>query len=179
MRLKYLLIGIILASALSVGAATILFPNQGGTGWGSLQSNAVLLGNGTDRIATTTSGTAGQVLMLSGGVPTWSATSTLFSVDAVGHVYSASSTVSFSSCGTSPTQLSGGDQNGKIVIGTGVVSSCIMTFSNPFLVAPACHANDETAILVVRTVTTASNITFSVATTFNGDTISYTCSASR
>ena len=49
---------------------------QGGTGWANLLSNTVLLGNGTSRIATTTAGSDGQVLMLSGGVPTWAATST-------------------------------------------------------------------------------------------------------
>ena len=51
---------------------TIVTPTYGGTGWGSLQANTVLLGNGTTKIATTSSGTNGQVLTLSGGVPTWS-----------------------------------------------------------------------------------------------------------
>ncbi|MBI5456882.1 hypothetical protein HY969_04035 [Candidatus Kaiserbacteria bacterium] len=54
----------------------ILGVNRGGTGWGNLASGAILLGNGTGAVATTSVGTNGQVLALSGGVPTWIATTT-------------------------------------------------------------------------------------------------------
>ncbi len=50
---------------------------NGGTGWGSVQANALLLGNGTGALATTSAGTNGQVLALVGGVPTWVATSSI------------------------------------------------------------------------------------------------------
>lgn len=40
--------------AITVHAATILFPTGGGTGWGNLEAGTVLLGNGTNKIATTT-----------------------------------------------------------------------------------------------------------------------------
>ena len=68
------------APAQSARAATILFPNGGGTGWQYLYPNAVLLGNGSNRIATTSAGTNGNVLALVGGVPTWVATTTLANI---------------------------------------------------------------------------------------------------
>ena len=52
----------------------------GGTGWGNIQANTVLLGNGAGRLSTTTAGTDGYVLALSAGVPTWLATSTLSTI---------------------------------------------------------------------------------------------------
>jgi hypothetical protein len=62
-------------SASSTLAATV-----GGTGWGNIQSNAVVLGNGTQRLATTSAGTNGQVLALVSGVPTWQSTTTLTTI---------------------------------------------------------------------------------------------------
>ena len=54
----------------------ILAAANGGTGWGEIQANSILLGNGTSQLATTTAGTNGQVLALVSGVPTWTATTT-------------------------------------------------------------------------------------------------------
>jgi len=56
--------------------SSILAVVNGGTGWGNITANAILLGNGTSRLATTSAGTNGQVLALVGGVPTWTATTT-------------------------------------------------------------------------------------------------------
>ena len=61
-------------------ASSTLSTAYGGTGWNNLTANAVLLGNGAGRIATTTAGTDGYVLALSAGVPTWLATSTLSTI---------------------------------------------------------------------------------------------------
>ncbi|MDB5239111.1 MAG: hypothetical protein JWO00_446, partial [Candidatus Parcubacteria bacterium] len=49
---------------------------SGGTGWSSIQSGALLYGNGSSALSTTSAGTAGQVLALLNGVPTWTATTT-------------------------------------------------------------------------------------------------------
>jgi len=54
----------------------ILGVTNGGTGWGDIQANSIVLGNGAGALATTTAGTDGQVLALSNGVPTWTATTT-------------------------------------------------------------------------------------------------------
>ena len=55
-------------------------PSLAERGWNSLQTNSILLGNGSGRISTTTAGTDGYVLALSAGVPTWLATSTLSNI---------------------------------------------------------------------------------------------------
>jgi uncharacterized cupin superfamily protein len=62
--------------SLTADISGILGVTNGGTGWGNITANTVLLGNGTNAIATTTAGTNGQVLALVSGVPTWTATTT-------------------------------------------------------------------------------------------------------
>ncbi|TSD04842.1 MAG: hypothetical protein Greene07147_896, partial [Parcubacteria group bacterium Greene0714_7] len=58
---------------------------NGGTGWGAIQASAIPYGNGTGALATTTSGTNGQVLAYLNSIPTWVATTTFSS----GLAYSA------------------------------------------------------------------------------------------
>ncbi|MEK7627918.1 MAG: hypothetical protein AAB421_00660 [Patescibacteria group bacterium] len=74
--------GVVAAAAVNVAAdiTGILPTANGGTGWGNVQANTVLLGNGTGALATTTAGANGQVLALVGGVPTWTATTTLSTI---------------------------------------------------------------------------------------------------
>jgi len=72
---------------------TLIGVPYGGTGWAAIQANTIPYGNGTSRLSTTTSGTNGQVLSLSGGVPTWVSTSTQ-SVDQTAN-YSWSGTHAF------------------------------------------------------------------------------------
>jgi len=77
----------------------ILGVGNGGTGWGNIQANSILLGNGLSQLATTTGGTNGQVLALVAGVPTWQATTTLGTI---------SGTLSISSGGTGATSFTTG-----------------------------------------------------------------------
>ena len=58
----------------------ILAVANGGTGWGAIQANTIVLGNGTGSLATTSAGTNGQVLALVSGTPTWVATTTLATI---------------------------------------------------------------------------------------------------
>ncbi|MBI5644990.1 hypothetical protein HY970_02720, partial [Candidatus Kaiserbacteria bacterium] len=58
----------------------ILSVANGGTGWAAIASGAIPYGNGSNALATTTTGSNGQVLALVGGVPTWTATSTLSTI---------------------------------------------------------------------------------------------------
>lgn len=84
-----------------------------------------------------------------------------------------------SSCGTAPNFTSNSDMAGKVTIGTGVISSCTIAFGQAWNVAPACFANDETNILLVRAASTITTLTLTVATTFNGDVVSYACFGRR
>lgn len=65
-----------ITSSGSVTLSGILNVPNGGTGWGAVQSGALLYGNGTNALATTSAGTAGHVLALLNGIPTWTATTT-------------------------------------------------------------------------------------------------------
>src|SRR3990167_7769551 len=56
-------------------ASTIGVP-YGGTGWGNISAGAIPYGNGASALATTTAGTAGNILAYLNGIPTWTATTT-------------------------------------------------------------------------------------------------------
>ncbi len=64
----------------SPGWTGTLAVDRGGTGWNNLYSNSILLGNGAGAVATTSSGTDGEVLALFNGVPTWQPTTTLATI---------------------------------------------------------------------------------------------------
>lgn len=94
-----------------------------------------------------------------------------------GHIQTGVAAVPIlTTCGTSPT-INGSDHAGRIIIGGGVISSCIMTFNKAWTNAPICNADDESAILLTRIVATTSGMTLSVATTFQGDSVGYSCQA--
>lgn len=59
----------------------ILGVGRGGTGWAAVQAGTIPFGNGANALATTSAGIDGQVLALLGGIPTWTATSTLATID--------------------------------------------------------------------------------------------------
>ncbi len=59
---------------MAAGGAFIV--DQGGTGWQAFTANSILLGNGKNRLATTSAGTNGQSLFLFNQIPTWATAST-------------------------------------------------------------------------------------------------------
>lgn len=95
--------------------------SKGGTGWAAIQAGAVPYGNGSSAVSTTTAGTAGNVLALLGGVPTWIATTTFSS----GLSYSAGNVTN-----TGVTSLAGTTNQITASGSTGAV-----TLSLPSLVA--------------------------------------------
>ena len=77
------------------------------------------------------------------------------------------------SCGTAPT-IVGNDTAGKITVGTNNPTSCVLTFTRVFAVAPSCQATNETSSTTIqRPVTTTSTVTFSTAVT--AEVVSYSC----
>ena len=74
--------GVISASLVNLASDVtgILPVANGGTGWSNLAAGAIPYGNGSSALATTSVGTAGQVLALLNGVPTWTATTTLANI---------------------------------------------------------------------------------------------------
>ena len=93
-----------------------------------------------------------------------------------GHLQFGGKRPTVSSCGTNPGGVVGNDHAGKITTGTGVFSSCTLTFNVPWTNAPACMATNETQILLVRAVSTQITVVFDVATTIGAsDIIAYQC----
>lgn len=80
-----------------------------------------------------------------------------------------------SACGTGPT-LSGGasDGAGSIAIGTGVVTSCTLTFSNTWSATPHCFVNDQTTTLATRATPTTTTVIFR-GSFVTGDVLDYWC----
>ncbi len=70
--------GVLSTAAINLASDVIgILPvTKGGTGWAALASGSIPYGNGSGAVATTSAGTAGQVLALLNGVPTWTATTT-------------------------------------------------------------------------------------------------------
>ena len=52
----------------------------------------------------------------------------LFSINGGGHIVTGGGTPAVSSCGTSPT-ISGNDTSGTVTVGSGVVTTCVITFA--------------------------------------------------
>lgn len=90
------------------------------------------------------------------------------------HVLGNGSAPSVSTCGTTPS-IVGTDMAGKVTIGTGVVTSCTLTFATAWGNAPSCFANDESTSLLVSTATTTTVLTITSATTMATNVIAYGC----
>lgn len=96
----------------NVSGVTLVRVPQGGTGWGNIQANTVLYGNGTGKIATTTGSTNGYVLSLVSGVPT----------------FVASSSGSGAPFAWTPT-ADGNSTSTRLIFGNGFISQASSTFS--------------------------------------------------
>jgi hypothetical protein len=90
------------------------------------------------------------------------------------HILAASTTPTISSCGSS-SSVSGSDNFGKIITGTGTLTSCVINFGTVWGVAPACTVSFGGSPVVSPLVSTsASQLTVS-GTSVSNLTINYTC----
>lgn len=80
-----------------------------------------------------------------------------------------------SACGTSPL-VTGTDMAGTITFGTGVVTSCLLTFSQAYSAAPVCVLTPSllTAVLGV-TAETTSTVTIGASVSVPGVGVKYHC----
>lgn len=90
------------------------------------------------------------------------------------HHIDGGSSPTLSACGTTPS-VSGGDHGGKITIGTGVTTSCTVTFAATYDNAPACViAGDNTAVTYAATTSTSA-LTITSSADMASDLISFIC----
>lgn len=136
---------------------------NGGTGWSQIASGAVVLGNGTGAVATTSAGTNGQVLALVGGTPTWVATTTLATIGGtlsgtqLDGVFSSNGLLARTTTGTYASRTLTGTSN-QITVTNGDGVSGNPTLSLPSLLsltqASSTQQSVFDALYVGRTATT-------------------------
>lgn len=83
---------------------------------------------------------------------------------------------SVSACGTSPS-VSGTDNWGVITVGTGVVTSCLLSFSQTYGAAPVCIMTPSAATVAVGLSISTSAATIALSATLAGGKIFYWCGA--
>ncbi len=80
------------------------------------------------------------------------------------------------SCGTSPSLSAGAtDTTGTITVGSGVVTSCTLTFGTTKGKAPSCTILSNSAITGAAGATTTSTFIISAGATFASDVVMYNC----
>jgi hypothetical protein len=139
-----------------------LAASQGGTGWSNVASGAILYGNGGSALATTSAGTAGQVLALLNGIPTWTATTTLSTISGTlavanggtgaptfgqGWIYSSGGTCALAAS-TSPT----------VNYITATSTTATSTFAQGVNVAAGCFAIGGTCLSAPSSLLSSANI---------------------
>ncbi|MDR3470357.1 MAG: tail fiber domain-containing protein [Devosia sp.] len=140
---------------------------NGGTGWSTFQANSLLLGNGNGAVATTTTGTNGQVLALVAGIPSWVATTTLATISGtisglqLDGVFGSNGLLARTAAGTYASRTISGTANQVTVTnGDGVAG-------NPTLSLPSQLAlgNASTTNLSANTLAIGGTATTSIAST--------------
>ena len=80
-----------------------------------------------------------------------------------------------SACGAGPTPITGDDVSGRVTVGTGVVTSCTLTFGTARTTAPPCIAVASSTTVVIATNTTPQALTVTMSVTLGGGQFSYLC----
>lgn len=108
------------------------------------------------------------------GSSTATATTTLYTVDNVGHHFASSTAPTLSSCGTSPV-VDGTDNGGVITTGA-TAGGCTATFANPFPRPPSCIVtNRSMSIVNAMTYTTSATALTITQTALGGALVDYKC----
>lgn len=105
---------------------------------------------------------------------TQTATTTLFSIDNVGHQYATTTIPVLSSCGTNPSMV-GSDDHGTVTTGA-TAGGCTITFGNPWIKAPTCTLSEQTGSVVNAFSYTVSATAIVVTqTAIGGGIVDYVC----
>lgn len=160
---------VIFGQSMYTSAANTAFPSANGsigistsTPWGKLAISLNSNDTATLQAFTVASSTA-------------SATTTLFRIDNIGHIYASSTNPVVSSCGTSPT-LTGSDQWGEVVPGA-TATTCTVTFGHSYTQAPICTVTNQSMSITSALSYTISStaLTISQAVGLAGDKLDYHC----
>ena len=97
-----------------------------------------------------------------------------FKVTNKSHFVSSGTTPVLSACGTAPA-ITGSDSASKVTIGTGVTTSCTVTFANAYTAAPACVITGDDAAIGYAAITTTTVLTITSSADMDSDVISVIC----
>lgn len=78
------------------------------------------------------------------------------------------------SCGTDPA-LVGTDRAGRITVGSGAITDCVIEFGGTYSPALACIAQNSTTLMTVATATDGTTMTVTSIVVMDGDTLTYIC----
>lgn len=151
--------------------------NIGNLIFGTSIGNNATLSTGNVGIATSTPWALLSIHAPAGTTPYFnigSTTRTLYTIDGKGHHIYGGTTPTLSSCGTSPS-ITGNDSRGRIMVGTGVVTSCTLTFSQTYGTAPICSSNDESSVIVTSASSTPTTVVITSTGSVGGAFITYMC----
>ena len=163
------------ASGGVVGATTSIGVMYGGTGWTSITSGSLIIGNGSSALATSSNlswDSTNNRLTVTNLNTTGTATSSIFSTTKVVTTGTASSV---SSCGSSPSVI-GNNTAGTVTIGSGVVTACTITFGSNFDSTPTCVVTTSSgSVSVGVTSLSSSAMTVGFSATLGSGKIYYIC----
>lgn len=103
---------------------------------------------------------------------------TMMQLDEGNHLeFLAGPTISVASgCGTGPSAGTGyTDIQGKITMGTGTVTSCVLNFGKTWTNAPACIITGDQTSVQYRATTSTTQLTITSDVTMDGDVVMYHC----
>lgn len=93
-----------------------------------------------------------------------------------GTAMTAGGTPSLSACGTSPTLGPGAtDMSGIITVGSGVTTSCTLTFSTTLVNPPACVVATSLSSVAAGVTTTTTTLVSALSLTLGGGKLYYVC----
>jgi hypothetical protein len=128
-------------------------------------------GVGFGSAATATIGTSGA------DVPLLNAANTFSSLQSfAGHVASAGSTPTLSSCGTSPA-IVGDDKDGQVAMGTGSPTGCTITFATAYTSAPLCAVSWQATPLASQSYSVSATAIALTQTGTSSNKVNYHCAA--
>lgn len=132
--------------------------------------NSVNFGNAAGRGGGLSGGSDGAHFQVNGG------NGSLVLDTRVTHILTQFATAPLlTSCGTSPTVVTGTDISGQFTTGTATPTSCTLTFNTAYTAAPACLVEDTTARANLTSFTTSTTTIVITTAAASSQKIMYQC----
>ncbi len=142
------------------------------TGAGTVLNDAFSGGATVATGSVTGTASSGDIQLFTGTVGTGG---TRGKILITGPIVTSGDNPNVSSCGTGSPSVIGNDVAGHITAGGGVLTSCTLTFTQSWSVAPVCMVDDESHVLLLSGNPSNGTLVITSIGSFSGDTIGYHC----